>query len=299
MYTNGAIVFYRSSSRVNPVEVDYAAHIAIDLGLDPDLVPEYAGDRTTFSRALTAMNQDLQKAGYWLKPIERGKEKCVYALIKETKDIANQQLTHTQEARIFWNADNPGYIPTDAPSYSDAYAMAGHIETEYRIRRGKIMPADWTGNICQYLVQVCHGAPMKEDGRVYWIPPSAFSALERLELLVSRFGIKIIKLEIGSEENEAEVRDAASDSLGIELDELMAEASAFDGTQNPSTYASRLEQYENLRRRAEAYKSALGISIDECNRMLNDLADRVGTLFEERKAKKIPRGKTEPQEAMF
>jgi hypothetical protein len=127
------------------------------------------------------------------------------------------------------------------------------VADSYRELRGKIVADDWAASITAYL-EYHDAARVRGDGRVYWVPPQRVDDVRRLGAFLQEVGIDLILCEL-EPETRTVVEQVAHDSLADQLDQLQAEAAAFDGTQKPSTYARRLDEYQRLRERAILYRT--------------------------------------------
>ena len=287
-FSNGAIVFWTSASKVIPADPQEMQTQAVSFGLDPALVPEYAGDRRTVGRAKSACDSALKRQGWIIGNIRASAMEVVYGLMRETKDQDRKELKHDFECALTWRLEAPEHIENDAAPMSEALKQALTIEAEYQSRRGRIVAADWAESITSYLIGDCQGSALREDGRVYWVPPQKMAALDNFKRLLSLAGISLVTCEIEAHAVNV-VKQQAEMSLEDELEALHAEANSFDGTQKPSTYAARLEAYNALKARAIAYRDALGVSVQQTIDILLVLDEKVNDLLKVRKTTTIKR----------
>jgi hypothetical protein len=92
------------------------------------------------------------------------------------------------------------------------------------------------------------------------VPPQRVEAVRRLGAFLQEIGIDLVLCELEPEVRPV-VEQVAHDSLDEQISALEAEVQEFDGTQKPSTYARRLDDYQRLRERAVLYRDALGLGL--------------------------------------
>lgn len=276
----GAFVFARPRG-VCPHDPDSVADLAARHGIDRSLVPGYAGDRVAVSRALTQASAGLAREGFLLRPIKRTSTDVVFGIVREQKDESDCRLDHAFEATVSWSAEpDPSVVSGD-------HQIAVRVAEAYRCLRGKVVSDDWSAAIASYL-EDHDAARVRGDGRVYWVPPQRVDDIRRFGCFLADVGIDLVLCEI-----EAEARSVADASahqtLEEQLDQLQKEAAEFDGTQRPSTYARRLDEYQRLRERAGLYRDALGLGVSRAEEILADLERRVSSMLDIRRQTVIHR----------
>ena len=117
---------------------------------------------------------------------------------------------------------------------------------------------------------------------MYWVPPQRVEAVKQLSAFLAEVGIDLILCELEPEVRSV-VEQVASESISDQLERLQAEVTAFDGTQKPSTYQRRLDEYQRLRQRATLYKDALGVGVDRARLVLNELEQKVQAMLDIRR----------------
>jgi hypothetical protein len=279
-FNTGAFVFTRTRG-LAPRDPADVIPLAASHGFDPSLIPPYPGDRVSITRAITQATAGLSAKGFLLRPIKRTSSEVVFGIVKEQKDEAQVRLDHDFEATVSWSAEpDPSVVTGD-------HEVARRVRDAYALLRGKIVSDDWSASITSYL-ESHDAARMRGDGRVYWVPPQRLDDVKRLGAFLSEVGIDLILCEI-EPETRTVVKDVARVSLDEELDRLQAEADAFDGTQKPSTYSRRLDEYQQLRQRAILYRDALGIGADRAKAVLDELEQKVSGMLSIRRQTVIHR----------
>jgi hypothetical protein len=278
-FANGAFLFSRARG-VEPRAPDVIESLAQSHGFGLDDIPTYAGDRAAFSRAVASARAGLPKEGYLLRPIKRSSSEMVFGIVREEKDVTAATIDHDCEATVSWSAEPDSAVQGDHP-------IAHRVADAFSHLRGKVVADDWSTCITGYLER--HGAArIRGDGRVYWVPPQRVGDVVRLGTFLAEVGINLILCEIEAT-TRAVVEEVARDSLSEQLDQLKAEADAFDGTQRPSTYARRLDEYQRLRERAVLYRDALGVGVQQAETVLGELEQKVSTMLDIRRKTVISR----------
>jgi hypothetical protein len=242
--------------------------------LPSSLIPEYAGDRAIVARAISAVQPKATREHYLLRPIVANKStEIVYGIVHEQKNQAQETLSHSFDSRLRWISENGNGVHVEGD-----HPVAKQVDAQYQAWRGSIMHQDWALAITNYLVNTCHGQAMRDDGRVYWIPPQNLRDLHALNAFLAEIGIALVVCEVEAESTSV-VQQAASEGLADKLYELEREVDAFDGKQKPSTYKTRLQEYQDLRKRALTYRDALGIGVEKAQSMLDTLERKVSDLL--------------------
>jgi hypothetical protein len=279
-FATGAFVFTRARG-LEPRLPEDLQPLAARHHIDPAFIPEYAGDRTAIGRAITQASSGLHREGFLLRPIKRTNAEVVYGIVREQRDEADQRVDHDFEATVAWSSEpDPSVVRGEHP-------VAQRVADAYGELRGKITAEDWSSVIVAYL-EAHDAARVRGDGRVYWVPPQRLDDVRRFGAFLAEVGIDLVLCEIESESHTV-VEQVAAESLDEQLDRLQQEAEQFDGTQKPSTYARRLDEYQRLRERALLYRSALGVGVDRATQVLNELEHKVSTMLDLRQQTVIHR----------
>lgn len=289
-YTNGAFCFYRATSK-NAQDPYDIARLAGKYGVPESIIPPYAGDRQQVSRAITATVSKVGRQGWLIRPIKQSRAEILYGIVREERDQAGERLEHSQEGIAEWSAESGNGAHVEGN-----HDIAQQIDAEYQAIRGKILPGDWTGTLTAYLLGECQAAAMREDGRVYWLPPQTLAKAHNLRSFLAEVGIALVLCEIEAEARETVVQ-AVSESLADQLQALEDQAAQFSGEEKPSNYKRRLEEYASLRKRATTYRDSLGIGIEQAQRVLDRLESQVSQLLDIREHTVVHRtGLTSTQE---
>ena len=277
-FTTGAFCFSRARG-LQPRDPNDLQPLASQHDLPGDIVPTYAGGRAAIGRAIAQTSSGLYKEGFLLRPISRSAAAVTYGIIREVKDEAGRTLDHQQEGTVSWSTE------PNASVVQGSHPIAHRVADNYAHLRGKITSEDWAGTITAFLEQH-DAARIRGDGRVYWVPPQRVDAVKQLGAFLAEVGIDLILCEL-EPETKAVVQAVASESIEDQLDKLQAEVVNFDGTQKPSTYQRRLDEYQRLRLRATLYKDALGVGVDRARLVLDELEHKVQAMLDIRRQSTI------------
>lgn len=285
-FSNGCFCFYRNSA-CQPMTPHAIEMLVQKHHLPSTMVPEYAGDRTIVARSIAHVQPKASREHWLLRPIRQTSTEIVYGIVHEEKNTAHETLAYQDEARLRWTSDNGNGI-----AVSGAHSVAMMVDAQYQAWRGLIMAQDWALAMTNYLTQTCQGQAMRDDGRIYWIPPQTLQYVHALSAFLADVGIHLVVCEVESEHTPI-VQQAASEGIAEQLATLEQEVNAFDGKQKPSTYKSRIQEYETLRKRAMTYRDALGIGVDHAQAMLDTLEQKVQDLLSLRETTIVHRDGTE------
>jgi len=271
-FASGAFVFTRARG-LQPRDPTDLEPLAAQHGIPSDFIPTYAGDRVAIGRAISQASAGLHREGFLLRPITRSSTHVTYGIVKEDRDEAAQKLDHDFESTVSWSSEpDPSKVTGDHP-------IARRVANAYQELRNKIVADDWSAAISNYLEQH-HAARVRGDGRVHWVPPGEpLQAVRTLGAFLAEVGIDLVLCEIESESRTV-VEQVAAESLDEQLAHLEQEVAAFDGTQKPSTYTRRLDEYQRLRQRAGLYKAALGVGVEKAEKVLGELERKVQTMLD-------------------
>jgi hypothetical protein len=286
-WSAGAFCFTRARG-LQPRLPEDLLPVAQAHGIPEQYIPTYAGDRVAVARAISQASAGLHREGFLLRPITRSSTEVIYGVVKEARDEAEQKLAHDFEATVSWAAEpDPSVIHGD-------HAIARRVVEAYDNLRGKITSEDWSSVITAYL-ESHDAARVRGDGRVYWIPPQRLADVKTFGAFLAEVGIDLVLCEIESESRTV-VESVAQESLDEQLTHLEQEVAAFDGTQKPSTYTRRLDEYQRLRQRAGLYRAALGLGVQKAEKVLIELEQKVGAMLDLRQQTVVHRdGSSSPK----
>ena len=282
-YSTGAFCFTKTLSTLRPMTPLEIETLAAKHGIPLRIVPEYAGDCAVVLRAISSPTQRRTREGWLVRPIIREQHKLVFGIVQERRDKEQETLDLTHEYTLDWS-DEHG----NGNHVSGGGAVVQDIDALYQELRGKVAAPDWTHVLTRYLLDDCKAQPMREDGRVYWVPPQELDRLRQLRGFLGDVGIAVVLAEVEAE-NTVVVQQAAQEGLAEQLQALQDEAARFDGEQLPGTYKARLETYKRLRAKAMTYQAALGIGIEQAQHVLASLEASVQQMLTLREGVTLPR----------
>ena len=268
-FATGAFVFSRAR-RVRPMLPEDAVPIALRHGVTESIVPAYAGDRAAIGRAIAKTDTIINGETFLLRPIRRTSAEVVYGIVRERQD-GEEHLDHAHEATLRWTAEP---YPENVEGN---HTLAKRVHLAYAELRGKIVADDWTAAVTSELERL-GAVAFREDGRVYWVPPQSLAEVRRLQGFLTDVGMTLVVAEVEAETTGA-VTEVVSESVADQVHKLTLEVAEFDGTQKPSTYVRRLEEYQSLRGKCVLYRDALGVGVDEAERALTELEGKVEAML--------------------
>jgi hypothetical protein len=283
-FQRGSFVFYRVQSSCQPMTPLEIEALAAAHGISRAIVPAYSGDRNQVTRAISQTSAHLSKQGWLLRPITQTKTCVQYGVVREVK---GQKLDYAHTYTLEWSNEggnghaitSKGNVPCD---------IITRVDEAYQAIRGKIVGGDWTESLTAYLVGHCCAQAMREDGRVYFVPAGHMDSLTPLTAFLAAVGISLVLAEIEAEAVPV-VQQAASEGLAEQLDALQAQVAQFDGKQKPSNYRERIAEIVALKAKANAYKAALGIGVEQAQAILDALETQVRGMLEIRQSTVVHR----------
>jgi len=278
-YTNGAFVFTRARG-LTPRKPEDIIPIAERHGINPSVIPPYAGDRAAVGRAIARTDTKIAGDTFLLRPIRRSRSEVVYGIVREDKS-GDDHLDHDHEATVSWKAE------PDSAAIEGDHTIANRIRLTYRELRGKLVTDDWTSCVTAELENL-GAVPFREDGRVYWVPPQSLDDVKRLREFLAEVGVVLVLAEVESETTGV-VTEVVAESVEEQLHRLELEVQDFDERQKPSMFARRLEVYQELRQKALLYQSALGIGAERTEQVLAELERKVSAMLDVRQGLTVHR----------
>ena len=280
-YHNGAFVFYRVGAQCQPMTPAEIERLAAQHSLPSSIVPQYAGDRAQVSRAISQVKSGLARKGYALTALTTKDHEVRYRINRTERDQIHGDMPYESTFRWTDEHGNGAYIER-------THHVAAEVDIAYQAIRGRICPGDWTAALTGYLVHECYAQPMREDGRIYYVPAKAVYTLAPLAAFLASVGISLVCCEIEPESIQV-VQQAAQEGLAEQLQALQDAVTAFDGKQKPSNYRARIEEIVQLRGRAMTYRDALGIGVEQAQRILDQLEAQVQALLDLRETTVVHR----------
>jgi hypothetical protein len=271
-FASGAFVFTRARGLKPKLREDIIP-IAERHGIDPSVIPPYAGDRAAVGRTIARTDTRIAGDTYLLRPIRRNSTEVTYGIVRENKN-GDDHLDHDHECTVAWKAESdPAVIEGD-------HTIANRIRMDYRDLRGKLCTEDWTKTIGEELERL-GAVAMRDDGRVHWLPQSSLDDVRKLQGFLSEVGVTLFLAKVESE-NTGIVTEVVAESVEEQLHKLELEVQDFSETSKPSMFARRLSIYQELRQKALLYQSALGIGAERTEQVLAELETKVSAMLDVR-----------------
>ena len=277
-YSNGAFAFYRVGSQYIPMDPDSIEALGIQYGVKT--LPTYAGDRAMLGKAISYVQTKVRKMDFRLESIKSGQKEIVYAIVEVDTNVSTETVDLTQCDLFRWEEGQPQVEGT--------HLIAQMVNLQFDQVRGLIHASDWTEALTTNLEHMCFAAKMREDGRIYYVPPGGLEAARTLQQFCQSAHINLVLCEIESEQVEV-IAEAVQETMAEQLQQLQEAAEQFDGTQKPSTYSNRLEEYAALKTKAELYQASLHIGIEQITKALETLETKAAGYLDSRQGVTIHR----------
>jgi hypothetical protein len=217
----------------------------------------------------------------------RDASRSVFSIIAKRRNDALLRVDTEFRASVAWSDEAPDEVEGDHP-------VAGRVRETFDRLRDRVVADDWTAKLIAYLTGTMRAVSMRDDGRVYWVPPQHIDDVAALRAFLKDCGIDLVLAPI-TETATKVVRAAAGASIADEIARLRAVVADFDGKQKPSNYESRLAEFAALRDRAVLYREALSVGVDEAQAALDELEQKVEAFLMERTSTVLHReAKAEP-----
>jgi hypothetical protein len=268
-FASGAFVFNRAKG-LEPKNPEEILPIAQRHGIDPSVIPPYAGDRAAISRAIQHTSTKVAGETYLLRPIRRNSTEVTYGIVKE--DSHNDHLDHNHESTVRWTME------PDSSAIEGTHTIANRIRESYQHLRGKLVTEDFTACTSSELERL-GAVAMRDDGRVHWVAPSSLDDVRRLQGFLEEIGITLFVAEVESQ-NTGTITEVVAESVEDQLARLEKEVEDFSETQKPSMFARRLSEYQKLKQKALLYQSALGIGAERTVQVLSELETKVSVMLD-------------------
>lgn len=243
-------------------------------GLDLGALPE----PPSAEKALKTAVREAQ-VGEASRLIRLGKEdeaELIYAVNREDRH-EDGSITYVQETRIVFDR-NTEAIGADASGHDLVAAV--------RTRFGELRSTHSSDDIRRAMMNVlnaCAAVTLREHGGVYWIPAPHAATLRKLQAAVEKIGssrVYLLPVHASADANKT-LGEAAVAALTDELTALKAEVEAFQNSppERQSTLVRRLDAFEELRGKAELYRSVLSVTVADLDQTLTVLTASVETLL--------------------
>jgi hypothetical protein len=203
-------------------------------------------------------------------------ESIVFAIVREERDEAGN-VTYQQEAKVVLDRVLKT-VKADDPSHELAMAMHAsylrlvNTHTCDDLRRAMLRTLDY-----------CAAVTLRDHGGVYWVPSPYADVVRRLQLAIEQVGLsRLYVLPIHrSDDASRTLGEVAKVELEDELAALQAEMDRF--AQEPparaSTLEHRLEAFDDLRAKAQMYRTILQVQVSDLEGRLDSMTRTVNRML--------------------
>jgi hypothetical protein len=247
------------------------------------LAAEHLPEPPTAEKALKAAVREAA-VGQPDRLIRLGKEdetEIIFAVVRETKH-ADGSVTYQQETRIILDR-KAETVSSDIAGHD----LAGVIATRFAELRSTHTPDDVRRAMMKTL-DACAAVTLRDHGGVYWVPAPYAETVRRLQGAVEKIGSSrayLLPVHTSADANRT-LGEAAVVALTDELNALKSEVESFQTSppERQSTLVRRLDMFEELRGRAELYRSVLSVTVSDLDSTLASLTASVEALLNEKAA---------------
>jgi hypothetical protein len=223
--------------------------------------------------------------GYLVRPIEKSSSVTKLAIVRETRDPANDRVVHAQECLILLTTAPSPADPTVTVAtllFSDpAHPLATRIHAEWTKLEGSTTAFEIRKAIISML-GACSAVVLREHGGVYWVADKYAPTVEALKKVIEETGrsqfdvLPLFATAIGS----ATVAASAKRSIADEVEALKAEVEKFKASApSAGVLGRRLTEYDDLRAKARLYRDVLSMDVGEMEQALADLETSVEAML--------------------
>jgi hypothetical protein len=241
-------------------------------GLDPDLLPEIP----TPEKALRTAIRQVQVGAkdQLVRLAHEGADQLVYVVKQEAK-TADHDTDYATLAKITLDR------ATGTLRVTGNNDMAGRVQAEFSRMLTTHVSRDVMMTITKCLKRWA-AVSLRETGGIYWVPTVSAGLVKALQGAVERIGQSRVYLLPVNDSVDAQrsLGAAAAGSIETELKALQDEIAGFlVEAPRPSTLARRLTAFEELRARADLYRSILGVTLEDLDGQLASMEASVQTML--------------------
>jgi hypothetical protein len=243
-------------------------------GLNAELLPEPPTIERSFKTAVKesqAGHPDLL-----LRLAREDEHQIAFGVVKEHRQ-GDGTLTYTQEATAILERA-AGRVTADAAHHE----VVAAIQSRFELLKSTHTPDD----VRRAVVRALHSfaaVTLRDGGGIYWVPQTVAEKVRRLQVAVEQIGSSRMYLVPVHRTTEAEraLGQVATESIEAELASLKAEIEVFMATppERASTLIRRFDVFEELRSRANLYRSILSAEVQDLDAQLDQLSGAVELLL--------------------
>ena len=273
--SNGKHVADVVTWELEKVAVDPAAleALAVECGVDPDILPKAPDAETSYRRAVHTPVPD----GWLMRPIKRAGGDLLWGLVRETRD--GDRVRHRQAGVLKFDRElELATLDIDAadPEVDAARAVGATLLTRWREQVGRLVTEDITSWLTDTITARWQGFPLRRSGGVYVVLAAHAREVRAVRAMVEAIPATSAHVnllpQVGVDDTLVAMKREARHSIEVQVRDMAAEVEAFDETTTrASTLARRLEAYRTLRSKLDLYEGSLDL-------LMGDLRGQVATL---------------------
>lgn len=225
--------------------------------------------RSAFKKALKEAEKDKL-----VRRIKDDADVIVYGVVSEKADEVALELEYSTR----------GVVIYDKETKTLTFKVAPEREAEIRSAFEKYMTGYTSREVREivkkFVIEFCDGFLAREGGGVYFVPDTKSSELLKVEAAVAEINSGSHVFIMGVPDMDRERANALrlwTEEANREVEEMTKDVEKLTSSSNTrkATLESRIEAFKALKKKADAYASALGFEADSLNEKVKALEDKV------------------------
>lgn len=242
--------------------------------LDPALLPEAPTPEKAFREACKEAAVGLKKNGRELRLAFENANQVVFELESFWWD--GNKTEHSQEATVSLDLTLSSPLPKVGGTACD---VTQDVEARYQT----LLTTHTTGDVGKMLVKTLKSIKaftLRPSGGVYFVPDASAQEIRNVRDVVQALGQSFMDVvpvhDGGTGEARESMAKAAQKSLEKDLADLVTELRTFVAKPpRGDTLERRLEEFRQLREKAEFYRTLLSCQVDGLEKGLEDMTEIV------------------------
>lgn len=233
-------------------------------GFPIDLLPAGMGAEQAWQRACRTTKVD----GYLIRQIAKTDKAMTWGAVREDVDVAQTDLDYALETRFALLRAN------EATVYEDQqHPVADAVANCYTALVGSVT----TDQIRTMVRKICRARGGIAIGTEFFVPGAHATLLRAMQAVVEELGgSQLWLLPVhDTEESRQTIDRAMRSNLEDDLTAIANEIDSFDASTRATTLETRLEQFADLRNKANLYAGILETAHEDLEARINQLQTKV------------------------
>lgn len=271
--STGAIYYWKASGERANADVCAALTVA---GVPEKHLPDAPTRAQALRRAVDRASKALP-GNFWVRPLARGS----FAIVREEK--VNGSVVHTVTHHVDQGPNGP-VVTTKSPDALSVFTAL--VETAYAHARVTLITNDIGAWLATFLGEVCMGTLIREDGGVWFVPPTADTAAREAGLALNGFAnIQRIPAMRADDALKAIVNGLTEETGRVceEIETWIAEANASieAGDKVKGIDRSKVirnKRIDEIKSKLDLYRKAIGANVSALVDTMDKLRSRLITV---------------------